>query len=365
MKNIIEITLENSKGIENYLEVVAKGIGKIGFRWLRSEMPSIEVHDFVAFLFLPIAMSTGRNLYIHGEGTKETIDNLESASDAWSTLLPNKYQSVSVEFKKRREEKRREEKRSLMFYSGGIDSTYALLSRVERNLEQDLITVQGMDFKLKDEDKFFTASKKTDKYASSFYKKRHYVRSNAYSLYKKYGIDAQMSHVFLLTGLGFMYHKDYSECVIAADLSYDQQFIAFPVGSSVATNRFFSTGEMQLLTEGQQLTRAQKIGVISKNRTVLDSISFCVDYSVRPENCGKCSKCLRTKVMFLASIGYVPENVFIDPTIEFNIEKLIFSKVKRVHFVFLKDAYTTALRNNNLEKLPWLEDAFSFAKKGF
>ena len=42
-------------------------------------------NDFAAWYFLPIAMRTGRDLHIEGEGSEETIRNAGRMSEIWET----------------------------------------------------------------------------------------------------------------------------------------------------------------------------------------------------------------------------------------------------------------------------------------
>ena len=46
-------------------------------------------NDFAAWYFLPIAMRTGRDLRIEGEGSEETIRNARRISEIWETRPPS------------------------------------------------------------------------------------------------------------------------------------------------------------------------------------------------------------------------------------------------------------------------------------
>ena len=55
-------------------------------------------NDFAAWYFLPIAMRTGRDLRIEGEGSEETIRNARRISEIWETWLPHHFTAVNVSF---------------------------------------------------------------------------------------------------------------------------------------------------------------------------------------------------------------------------------------------------------------------------
>jgi hypothetical protein len=59
------------------------------------------------------------------------------------------------------------------------------------------------------------------------------------------------------------------------------------------------------------IMRGEKMHLIHGSMEALSSLTFCVDYRARPNNCGRCSKCVRTKAMLLPSVGVVPD-VFLD-----------------------------------------------------
>src|SRR5687767_6207904 len=95
-------------------------------------------NDFAAWLFLPVAMWTGQALHVEGEGSEETIENARRISESWESWLPHHFNSVKVSFDvpSRRKIGDMSGRRSLCLYSGGIDSTHALLSRHRKGEQQ-------------------------------------------------------------------------------------------------------------------------------------------------------------------------------------------------------------------------------------
>lgn len=320
--------------------------------------------DFAAWFILPIAMRCNADILIHGAGTQETTKNANLISSIWEAWMPDHFNSINVFFTEECSvDDFKKDTGSLFFYSGGADSTYSLLKLAEENKSQSLLTVQGMDYTYKDEDRFNKLIEKTDRFAKEFGSQRLYIKTNAYSIYDKFKINTKsshISHIFALTGSAFMFSEHFKNIIISSDLRLDQQFLVHPWGSNSATNKFFNDGSTSLQTVDDDVTRSDKMKKLQSSEVALSSLSFCIDYKSRPENCGVCSKCMRTKLMFLAATGRVPKifnSIKIDATL---IEKINLSKKSEVASFI--DLYNCAKNNEMLDKMPYLIQTFEELK---
>lgn len=169
------------------------------------DRPAVNGEEFAAFLFLPIAMARGENLMVCGSGSAVATKNLGKLADSWAVMVPEMYSPITVSFEEERslgEDVKSD--RKLMFYSGGVDSTFALLRQFERGESVDLLTLQGLEYRLSKDVEFHAAKEKTDVFARDKVGSREFVKTDAYYTYKRYGISGQMSHVFLLASSGFI-----------------------------------------------------------------------------------------------------------------------------------------------------------------
>lgn len=313
--------------------------------------PDTEFMDFAVWMFLPIAMAKNKNLMIHGKGTVVTQRNAERLSDIWACWLPKRYSLINVEFSEYRDLNVKDQrKKQILLFSGGVDSTYAILNK-EFNEKPDLLTIQGMDYKISDQDRFNKAVEKTNTLASDYADQRIAVRSNAYDIYKEFNIAPRLSFVFVLASVSFLYIKKYKDVTMASDFALYQQFEELPYGSSIATDQLYNSGDFGLETFGNDVTRAEKLPSILSNKKALLSLSLCKDKKIRPENCGVCSKCTRTKYMMLATTGEIPHESFIDPSLNQDI-KINFNANGDKQDAYIKSTYTAGFRNGNLDKIP-------------
>jgi hypothetical protein len=323
-------------------------------------------NDFAAWLFLPVAMRTGQALHVEGEGSEEIIRNAMRISESWESWMPHHFNTVDVSFDRpsRRYPGETGGKRSLCLYSGGIDSTHALLSRHRAGEAQTLLTVHGMDYRLEDEQKFGTLKSKIAPFSRLVGDGHIFVRTNAYATYKKYKVNLpdapHVSHIFALAGCTFLFSEKYENVFIASDCRLDQQFRTPPWGSNSVTNAYFDDGCTRLGTLDDHLTRTEKMPLLLTCKEALSSVSFCNNYRMRPDNCGRCEKCMRTKLMFFVACGTVPE-IFSDMSIpsdwhrDFDIE----IEYQRV---MLLDILTCARRTSRFSQVPHAQALYSAVK---
>lgn len=321
--------------------------------------------DFAVWLFLPIAMRTNSNIYIEGKGTQSTIDNAKQMSQIWASWMPGFLNDIEISFQHIVEifEQNTTED-ALCFYSGGVDSTYCIGNKYEKeNKRLSLLTVQGMDYDVNDEEKFNKFLYKTSEFANFYGNRRLLIKTNAYKVYDKYKINKKthhITHIFTLTSGAFLFSGYFKNIFIAADYRMDQQHLVSPYGSNSATNFLFNDGVTSLITENDNLARSEKFNWISSSHLVLESLTFCSDKRNRPNNCGVCSKCTRTKFMFLAATGTIP-NIFLDMKI-YESAPILKVSMNLASNIFLMDLYFCAKNNNTLNLIPGLAKSMNKIK---
>src|SRR5690606_24506499 len=233
------------------------------FAWRGGELDSIEGSEFALWCFLPVAMAKGKDLFIHGSGTRKASENAQKLSEIWSYWMPSRYSMVRVRFAEERKPRCKEGLKDLMFFSGGVDSTYSLLMQDFSDAGLDLMTVQGMDYGVSDFAKFEKAAEKTNHVAGLYCQNRLFIVSNAYEVYQQYKVAPRLTYTFVLASCGFLFASRYQSVTLAADFALHQQFEASPYGSSFASDQYFDSGDFKIRTHGQDVTRAEKLPVIA------------------------------------------------------------------------------------------------------
>jgi len=311
-----------------------------------------QLSDFAAWYFLPVAMRLKKDLHIEGVGTVATNFNARRISEIWESWLPGHMNAVDVSFSKQIKRQSPRSTRPLLFFSGGLDATYTSLKRLERGDRQDILTIQGMDYSLADQQRFEALITKTAALSNELSPTRIIVRSDAYVLYDRLGVNLKrhhLSHIFALAGAGFTMSEEYGDLILAADDRLDAQFLTFPWGTNSATNVLFSDGHTKINSDSESVARPDKITCIAKSPLGKRPLSFCWNRRVQPSNCGVCEKCLRTKLLFLAVTGHVPE-IFEDDYIPKNWnERLRFREP--AGFQAVQEILYTAASYQNIQRI--------------
>ncbi len=297
-------------------KIVAKSnYGDIRYILPNQDIPALKLYDFAMWGFLPIAMRLGLNIHIQGSLSIQSIESAQLVSKVWASWLPNLYQAVQITAESIIHQPQSEQsQQNLTFFSGGIDSTFSSYSHfLKHGKDSDCLTVHGMDYKFDDHAKFEALLDQTAAFRKEVFNTSHIIQTDAYNLYSKYGCNpkgSHVTHIFSLFSCATLFDK-YQHYRIAADYRLDQQFFVHPYGSNTATNRLMKNHNADLTTLDDHVTRAQKTAFLNQSQLDLSTLSICVEYSARPKNCGKCSKCMRTKAMFYAIDSKIPE-IFVD-----------------------------------------------------
>ena len=306
-------------------------------------------------------MRKNKDLRILGNGDLETVANAKALARIWSMWVPHLFRNVNVSFSTYDPIDRESGDKDLLLYTGGADSTYNLLMRREAGLKQSLLTLQGLDYKIHDSERFEKMIAKTSAFCNEMECDRIFLQSNAYGEYKKYKIDTDLSHCFVLASALFLLGRSFRTGVISSDDSREQEFLSFPWGSNSVTNAYFKSDVFEMQTANLDITRAHKLERISKNKLALDSLIFCGRTAMRPENCGVCSKCMRTKAMFVAATGKIPD-IFLDCGMtRAHVDKFDISKVSER--AFFMDLIEMAETNDRVAEIPGLDSKISKLRK--
>ena len=266
--------------------------------------------DFAIWAALPIAMRYGGTLQINGSTSTLARRNAEDLSVIWSTWMPKLFRPVVVRSEGYIEtaEVNCEAENALMLYSGGVDSTYALRRFVdEGNAPPDLLTIHGMDYRRTDHERFQKLQERTALFRQKHAGKSIEVRSNAASVMRRFGVSSSIGHGFQLFSTLFLFDCTYKTGLIAADFNFKQDYLTIPWGTNSLTNPLFVGSRMKIQTLANDVTRGEKLKSLYSDSIALRTLSFCKNYSVRPDNCGTCSKCVRTKAMFHAAGLDIPD----------------------------------------------------------
>lgn len=318
------------------------------------DLPPLRDHNFAVWHALPLALRNGWDLHVDGPVDEEVLRNANCMAQVWEAWQPQQFRAVSVSASETAGDCNAGERREdVTFYSGGIDSTYMLTRLGRRSARSVALIVHGMDYNPEQDGPFSALMQRTAPLLQSLNYDRVVLRTNASRI-------ASGHHAWgmALAGHGFLFSGLFKRANFAADFTWMQDLVTFPWGLNHVTNRLFRCASFEVVPRCEDATRCEKAGALASDPQALQATSFCKRRDVRPDNCGKCSKCLRTKVMFAAMTGEIPAGVFLDPSFS---EREIYaidlsSTIERVCFV---DAYQQARLKGTLSQFPGIEKRFS------
>lgn len=128
------------------------------------------------------------------------------------------------------------------------------------------------------------------------------IRVNLRTLAKSWYFYAEWQFASLLAAIAHAASSRIHRCIIAPDNALE--YTEHPHGSHPWLNSYFGADFLEVVTgDMEQFSRLEKIALLSKWPGALDALRVCWETDSIPENhlnCGRCAKCVRTMLEFLA-----------------------------------------------------------------
>jgi hypothetical protein len=100
---------------------------EIFFEVTQGKLPKEADPSFAIWALLPLAMTSGANLHIDAEIDPTVIENAQALSRVWEMWTPGRFSAVNITSSGSRNYSNKGNLEELQLFSGGVDSTYALL----------------------------------------------------------------------------------------------------------------------------------------------------------------------------------------------------------------------------------------------
>jgi hypothetical protein len=327
---------------------IAYGTDHIDFRIQGATLPDTLHQDFAVWLVLPLAMRDGAHVHFDGTVDPSTLDNALQLADIWCMWLPEEYRPISLTAEPGAA-RAADTTGALHLFSGGVDSTFALLSEKESKQITHALTVHGLDYALSDTERFEKLLQRTDPLLDDQGVKRIILHTSAGRKIGKLGL----THAFILASCLFLCSDRFNRGLLSADITRAQDMMVFPWGTNHITNDYFRNDTFSMETVSLDISRLEKLRALLDHPLALASVSFCGVKSSRPLNCGVCPKCVRTKTMFLAINGEIPD-LFVERAITPDqIRKLdVASHAAYKHYFHVAQV---ARETGNIDRIPGFE----------
>lgn len=274
---------------------------------------SPESLDFAAIALAQFAASKGRDLHIRGSMCRSQARNLERFIEIWSVWRPERYKPINVIADDWREPSSQNKFDSAVLgFSGGVDATATLILHNGRKLSTAMprvglgVFVSGIDIGNEDQAGLATAFASAKKTLSAFNAKAAFISTNWRDHFCP---DFPDSHSLLLSSVMRTLSKQHGSGIVASDASYLDDLAVGVYGNHIATNYLLGSSSFPIFTGAGTLTRVERVREICNHPVALNNLRVCYQSHAQGKNCGKCKKCILTRLAVVAC-GHDPSPMF-------------------------------------------------------
>ncbi|OHV81598.1 hypothetical protein [Rhizobium sp. LCM 4573] len=273
-----------------------------------------SLHDGLMFLFLFVAMEGFDVFEIDAPVSRKAIRNAHAFQEAWACLMPDRYKACKISAKKEVGDfwlSLRRSETALSAFSGGLDATFlAVRQSQSHNWTYPLkasVMIHGFDVRYDNDEAFDRLVSRVEPLLSGLKIKPYLVKTNI----RQYELQS-WEHSFAAQAAGVMhlFYKDYSYALFGSSEPYDN--LVFPWGSTPATDYLLSGAGLDLVHEGAGYSRTEKAALVATNSIAKRTLKVCWEGQDQAVNCGRCEKCVRTRLNFMA-VGVPNPECFNEP----------------------------------------------------
>jgi hypothetical protein len=258
--------------------------------WCRPFLRESNGDPFLAALLVP-AMIVGESLTIPADVSPSLLRRLPDIQSIYA-CFDNRLHPIDVETRIRATTPDVTPEAVGLFLSLGVDSFYSLLKNLRDHPADDetithLIGIHDFHVTYGEWDERFLPRmlENCERVARETNKTLIPVVTNLRPITRPVS-DWSLSHGGALASVALALDGFLRQIAIAATTTYDQ---LYPWGSHPVLDPLWSTETMQVIHDGCEMNRIDKVGAIARSRLVLETLRVCPDY-----NCGQCIKCLPT-----------------------------------------------------------------------
>jgi len=266
--------------------------------WFRSdsELPALS-GDVAALSLIFLAMREGRDLHIEAPVSRQLLTNLEEFQAAWTKWLPQRYAQVAL-LADEETETPPDDGTAVVTFSGGVDASFTLLRHLHGLAGRSgrkvttAVLVHGFDIPLSAPDAFAAATDRARQMLAPLDVPLVTVATNL----RQHVHDWEMEYAPALAAALNLFPQ--STGLVASGEDYGS--IEVPWGGNPVTNPLLS-GRMRVVTDGTGFTRTEKVALVARYPHTRDLLRVCWEGPLTGRNCGRCEKCKRTYLNFMAT----------------------------------------------------------------
>jgi hypothetical protein len=292
--------------------------------------PEATVLDGYLFAVLTLAMYGCDRIRVLGPVSATALRNAHAYMEAWHSWVPSAYRPVDIEAQRvvddtdiEREVVASRPRSAVAAFTGGVDSTFTALRHAARTNHPwrhpltDAVFVHGFDVPLDDHAGFTRQFDHARATLDQLGVQLHVVRTNSRWRSRQ---DWEHSHGGQLAGVLHQFDDVARVGLVGATETYRRPLLGW--GSNPSTDHLLSGGRFGIVHDGAGFARVDKVAAVAADPVARRHLVMCWEGSVRGENCGRCQKCLRTRVAFMA-VGHPTPECYAEPFDDSVVERLV------------------------------------------
>lgn len=320
-----------------------------------ADLPMPEDDDCDAYLLATLlpAMQMRAAIHVHGSVSRELLANLTELQYVWNKWLPDRYFLIDIQVDRMREQDWHVGG-AIAAFSGGVDAQFTVYRHatgIAGYATRDIkagVFVHGFDIPLDDAKGFADAAKIATKVLADIHIDLVVVKTNIRGLWDINWEDYHAAAIAsVLCGL-----KQYADIgLIGSGDSYDA--LISPWGSHPITDPLLSSGDFRVIHDGAGFSRSEKLQALAEWPLGIQNLRVCWAGDKHDSNCGRCEKCVRTRLNLLVA-GIENPQCFSDPIDSSLFKNMILkNEIIRIDWHFIRREMLKTGRG--LEWLPHIE----------
>ncbi len=258
--------------------------------WFRGPSDALLPRGADAFVItcMPTAMKLGLPIRVESNVSPRLVASLNTIQDILCKWHPDLHR-VRLEAGTAPASAMRTREGTAAFFSGGVDSFYTTLKH--QNIISTLILVHGFDLSLENIELRSRVTNAMQQTATGLGKRLVEIETNSKPFTNRH-VD-WVSHQFgaALAGVAVLLGGEVGNVLVPSSESYAH---LEPCGSHPLLDPLWSTEYMNLIHDGAESTRNEKVAAISRFPPALSQLRVCWENLGNAYNCGRCEKCIRT-----------------------------------------------------------------------
>ncbi len=268
-----------------------------------------EKNDCDAYLtaILMDAMSEQRKIIVRGSVSKLLLVNLMEFQGCWNKWLPETYRKVEIQVNEIRHGQKVNHD-AICAFSGGVDSTFSVWRNYTNRNQiaaihiKSCVFIHGFDIPLSYESTFSNAFETAKTTLKDINIELLPVKTNFREISN---LNWEHNHLCALVSCLNNLKSLAGICLIGSSKPYDGMVI--PWGSNPVSDPLLSSGDFMVKHDGATHSRIEKVNEIADWAMGCQNLRVCWEGPLKDRNCGRCEKCLRTKMDFLVTSNFIPK----------------------------------------------------------